>query len=74
MVDGLNLQGRSGRVALPRMKVVLAMVEAFLMLDAARREERSAGAERKMAEDMIVCFSGSSAASRVVLEGQFVGL
>lgn len=48
------LHGRSGRVALPRMKVVLAMVEAFLMFDPALREDRRAGTVRKMVEDILM--------------------
>lgn len=46
----------AGRVALPRMKVVLEMVEAFFMFDPALREERRAGTERKMVEDILMRF------------------
>jgi hypothetical protein len=49
----MNLQGRSGRVALPRTKLVLA-IEAALFEAPARRAERAAPEVRKSVADMII--------------------
>lgn len=49
-----NLQGRSGRVALPRVKVVLAMAARLVAEGAvALRAERTAELRKTAAEDMI---------------------
>jgi len=53
----LVMAGRSGssrKVDLPRMKVVLAIVEAFFMVEVDRREDRRDGMVRKMVEDILV--------------------
>jgi hypothetical protein len=47
------IHGRSGRVALPRTKLVLATPAALLAV-AAFRAERTAGAARKREVDMIM--------------------
>jgi hypothetical protein len=49
----MNLHGRSGRVALPRTKLVLA-IEAALFEAPALRAERAAPDVRKSVADMVV--------------------
>lgn len=48
-----HLHWRSGRVAFPRVKVVLLMAAALLAAVALRRAERAAAVERRSAPDMV---------------------
>jgi len=52
----IYIHGRSGRVALPRTKLVLAIAAAFLGAPA-RRAERAAVLVRKSAADMLMDFN-----------------
>jgi len=49
----MDLHWRSGRVALPRTKAVLARAAAGLVAPAARRAPRRAGVVRRRAEDIV---------------------
>ena len=49
-----HLQARSGRVALPRTKLVLASAAAGLAAPEARRAPRRAGTVRRSVDDILV--------------------